>query len=151
MVGITITLQYQTYSSLSLITLGTKYVHISLNLGEAMWLPLHNEIWIDMMVGRNYVYHLWEETFNCWYSTLLVMFHSAMVIVKENGLIRGFRNLNLLGMLNKLMHVATTETYLELKWALHELKMSFGYCILLIFISEDCLLLQYSLVNFESI
>ena len=138
MVAITITLQHQTYSSLSLIMLGTNCVPISLNFGEAIWLSLHNEIWIDMMVDRNYIYHLWEEAFNSWYPTFLVIFHSAKVRVKENGLIRGFRNLNLLGMLNKLMHVATLESYLELKWSLHELKMSFGYCKLLIFIFEDC-------------
>ena len=79
------------------------------------------------------------------------MFHSAKVRVKENGLIRGFRNLNLLGMLNKLMHVVTLESYLELKWSLHELKKSFGYCKLLIFIFEGCLVLQYNLVSFELI
>lgn len=79
------------------------------------------------------------------------MFHSAKVIVKENGFIRGFGNLNLLGMLNKLMHVPTLESYLELKWSLHELKMSFGYYKVLIFIFEDCLLLQYNLVCFELI
>lgn len=122
-----------------------------LEFRRGIWLSLHNEIWIDMMVDRNYIHHLWEEAFNCWYPTFLVMFHSAKVRVKENGLIRGFGNLNLLGMLNKLMHVATLESYLELKWSLHELKKSFGYCKLLIFIFEGCLLLQYNLVSFELI
>lgn len=54
-------------------------------------------------------------------------------------------------MLNKLMHVPTLESYLELKWSLHELKMSFGYYKVLTFIFEDCLLLQYNLVCFELI
>lgn len=92
MVDIAAILPQQTDSPLYLGTGGTYTYSFLLKLGESVCLSLHNNMCVNMMVGRNDICHFWGEAFNCQYSTLLFTVHPAKVIVKEYVLIKVFKS-----------------------------------------------------------